>query len=125
VHLKIRDAAAGDASDVADLFYNTVLNVNVVDYSVVQVEARAGSAPEPEMWEERIAADSGARRMFVATHDGRVVGFAELERDGHLRYGRGRPLNVLMLLPREARFRIDKTYREGRIYCIERRLIPC
>jgi putative acetyltransferase len=84
VHIEIRDATADDASSVADLFYNTVLNVNVGDYSVAQVGAWAGPAPETEMWEQRIAADGSTRRMFVATQDGQVVGFAELERDGHL-----------------------------------------
>ena len=65
------------------MFYNTVLNVNVGDYSVAQVEAWAGPAPDPEMWERRIAEDD-ARNMFVATKEDRVVGFAELEEDGHV-----------------------------------------
>jgi hypothetical protein len=30
-----------------------------------------------------------------------------------------------LLLPREARVRIDKAYREGRVYCIEGQLVPC
>ena len=84
MHVEIRDATADDASSVADLFYNTVLNVNVGDYSVAQVGAWAGPAPETEMWEQRIVADGSVRRMFVATQDVRVVCFAELERDGHL-----------------------------------------
>ena len=45
--------------------------------------ARAGPAPDPEMWERRIAEDD-ARNMFVATKEDRVVGFAELEEDGHV-----------------------------------------
>lgn len=82
MHVEIRDATAGDTSAVADLFYNTVLNVNVGDYSVAQVEAWAGPAPFPEMWDRRIT--ESTRRMFVATTEDRVVGFAELEGDGHL-----------------------------------------
>ena len=46
VHFEVRDATASDASAVADLFYNTILNVNVGDYSVAQVEAWAGPAPK-------------------------------------------------------------------------------
>ena len=83
MHIEVRGATAGDASAVADMFYNTVLNVNVGDYSVAQVEAWAGPAPDPEMWERRIAEDD-ARNMFVATKEDRVVGFAELEEDGHV-----------------------------------------
>jgi putative acetyltransferase len=81
---EIRDAAAGDATAVADLFHNTILNVNVGDYSVAQVEAWAGPTPEPEMWGRRIAEDRSTRKMFVATKVDEVVGFAELEVDGHL-----------------------------------------
>ena len=84
MNVEVRDADAGDALAVAALFHDTILSVNVGDYSVVQVEAWAGPAPAPEMWEKRIAADRDERRMFVATKDGRVVGFAELEGDGHL-----------------------------------------
>jgi putative acetyltransferase len=84
VHVEVRDATAGDAPAVADLFYNTILNVNVGDYSVAQVEAWAGPAPVPEMWGRRITENRGMRRMFVATVEDGVVGFAELETDGHV-----------------------------------------
>jgi len=84
VNVEIRDADAGDAPAVAALFHNTILNVNVGDYSVAQVEAWADPELEPEMWKKRIAANRDERRMFVATKDGRIVGFAELEGDGHL-----------------------------------------
>ena len=83
MHVEVREATAGDASAVADIFYNTVLNVNVGDYSLAQVEAWAGPAPDPEMWDSRITEDSSTRRMFVATKDDAVVGFAELD-DGPL-----------------------------------------
>jgi putative acetyltransferase len=82
--VEVRDASAADASSVADLFYNTVLNVSVGDYSAAQVGAWAGPAPATEMWERRITGDSSTRRMFVATIDDVVVGFAEMEDDGHL-----------------------------------------
>jgi putative acetyltransferase len=84
MHVEVRGATAGDASAVADLFYNTILNVNVGDYSVAQVEAWAGAAPAPEMWERRITEGGSARQMFVAAREDGVVGFTELEGDGHL-----------------------------------------
>ena len=84
VHFEVRDATAGDAPAVADLFYNTILNVNVGDYSVAQVEAWAGPAPDPEMWGRRITEDRGTRRTFLATTEVGIVGFAELEGNGHL-----------------------------------------
>lgn len=84
VHFEIRDATADDAPAVADLFYNTILNVNVGDYSADQVKAWAGPAPVPEMWERRINEDRGTRRTFVARTEVGIVGFADLESDGHV-----------------------------------------
>jgi|SRR5215210_1736561 len=84
MNVEVRDADAGDAPTVAALFHDTILNVNAGDYSVAQVGAWAGPAPDPEMWKKRIDADGDARRMFVATVEGQVLGFAELEADGHL-----------------------------------------
>jgi len=84
MNVEVRDAVSGDAPAVAALFYHTILNVNLGDYSAEQVEAWAGPGPDPGMWETRIAADIDLRRMFVATEEERIVGFAELEADGHL-----------------------------------------
>ena len=84
MRFEVRDATVDDAPAVAELFYHTILNVNVGDYSVAQVEAWAGPAPVPEMWERRIAEDGSARRTFVAATEGTVLGFADLEKDGHV-----------------------------------------
>jgi putative acetyltransferase len=124
VKVEVRDATAGDASAVADLFHDTILNVNVGDYSVAQVAAWAGPAPEPEMWERRIAADSNARRMFVATNHGQVVGFAEFEGDGHVEtlyvhhefQGHGIASRLLDRIEAEARHRgLERLYTEASI----------
>ena len=45
-----------------------------------QVEAWAPGVPDPEVWHARMA----GRRTLVAEEGGEVVGFAELETDGHL-----------------------------------------
>jgi putative acetyltransferase len=84
VNVEIRDAMINDAKAIADLFYHTVLNVNLRDYSRAQVEAWAGPAPEPGMWRKRIAAGEGMKRTFVAQQGERVLGFAEFEGDGHI-----------------------------------------
>ena len=82
--VEVRNARRSDAPAIAELFHNTVLNINVRDYTVAQVEAWAGPAPDPEMWAERVGSDDNAKRTFVAIEGERVVGFAELEGDGHL-----------------------------------------
>ena len=77
---RIRDYDAGDAPEIARLFYETIRSVNRADYSEEQVRAWAPGVPDPEEWHARMA----GRRTLVAEEDGEVVGFVELEGDGHL-----------------------------------------
>jgi putative acetyltransferase len=77
---QIRAYQAGDASAIVRLFYETVRSVNRADYSDEQVRAWAPSVPDPNGWHTRMA----GRLTLVAEEGGEVVGFAELEEDGHL-----------------------------------------
>ena len=77
---RIRCYEAEDALQIARLFYETVRSVNRADYSEEQVQAWAPEVPDPEAWHARMA----DRRTLVAEDGGEVVGFAELEEDGHL-----------------------------------------
>ncbi len=54
--------------------------MNRPDYFEEQVEAWAPRVPDPGEWHVRVA----ARRTLVAVGGGEVLGFAELEEDGHL-----------------------------------------
>lgn len=78
--VRIRDYEAGDAPEVVRLFYETVRSVNRADYSDEQVRAWAPGVPDADEWHSRMI----GRRTLVAEEGGRVVGFAELEEDGHL-----------------------------------------
>ena len=78
--MEIRAYKPSDAPGISRLFYETVRSVNLADYSEEQVEAWAPRVPDPGEWHVRMA----ARRTLVAVEDGGVVGFAELEEDGHL-----------------------------------------
>src|SRR5215208_4989412 len=73
---------AGDAFAIARLFYGTVRSVNRADYSEEQVEAWAPAVPDQQAWHARMSEPD--RRTLVAEEDDEVVGFAELEDDGHL-----------------------------------------
>ena len=76
----VRDYAGNDAGEICRLFYETVRAVNLKDYSPEQVQAWAPAPPDPEAWHARMS----GRHTLVAESGGEVVGFAELEEDGHL-----------------------------------------
>src|SRR5918997_1178363 len=105
----IRDYDADDAPQIVRLFYETVCSVNRTDYSEEQVRAWAPGVPDPEEWHARMA----DRRTLVAEEGGEVVGFAELEEDGHLdmlyvrgdSVGRGVGRRLYRAVEREARGR--------------------
>lgn len=106
---KIRDYDADDAPQIVRLFYEIVCSVNCADYSEEQVRAWAPGLPDPEEWHARMA----DRRTLVAEEGGEVVGFAELEEDGHLdmlyvrgdSVGRGVGRRLYRAVEREARGR--------------------
>jgi putative acetyltransferase len=112
---QIRDYDVRDAPEIVRLFYETVHSVNRADYSDEQLEAWAPTVPDPAEWHARMA----ARRTLVAEEDDAVVGFAELEGNGHLdmlylrkdAVGRGVGRRLYEVLEREARGR-----RLGRIF---------
>jgi putative acetyltransferase len=78
--VRIRGYDAGDAPEIVRLFYETVRSVNRAHYSDRQVMAWAPGVPDPGEWHARMA----GRKTLVAEKGGEVVGFAELEDDGHL-----------------------------------------
>ena len=80
--VRIRAYEADDASAIARLFYGTVRSVNQADYSEEQVEAWAPAVPNKQAWHARMSEPD--RRTLVAEEDDEVVGFGELEDDGHL-----------------------------------------
>ena len=79
-NLGIRNYEAGDAPEIVRLFFETVRSVNRADYSEEQLQAWAPSVPDPHEWHSRMV----GRWTLVAEENGEVVGFAELEGDGHL-----------------------------------------
>lgn len=78
--VNIRPYKAEDAPSIVRLFYETVRSVNRAHYSYEQVAAWAPEIPDAREWHSRMA----GRRTLVAEKTGEVVGFAELEENGHL-----------------------------------------
>ena len=105
--VQIRPFYPDDAPKLLALFRDTIRRVNARDDSPVQIRAWAPDEIDAAAWAARFA----GRFVAVAESGGQVVGFAELEADGHIdrfyvsadhqRLGVGRAL--LDALAREAR----------------------
>ena len=82
VEVTIRTYERPDAADVADVFYRSVREVALSDYTAEQVKAWV-----PGRWDaEREHRRSGDGRLVLVAADesGHVVAFIDLEPDGHI-----------------------------------------
>lgn len=78
--MKIRLFCQQDADKIAQLFYETVRKINIRDYSSNQVKAWAPDDIHFRNWAEVCS----NRFTYVADKEGVIVGFGELEPDGHI-----------------------------------------
>lgn len=62
------------------LFYDTVHNINIQDYTPEQVDAWAPQYMDYRRWNEHLH----SKMSYVAELDGKIIGFAQLEPDGHI-----------------------------------------
>ena len=76
----IRPHKAEDAAELLQLFHDTVHNVNIQDYSQEQINAWAPANFDLDRWKER----TKGYFIFVAEDDNGILGFAELEANGHI-----------------------------------------
>ncbi len=78
--LKIRLFERQDTEQIAQLFHDTVHQVNILDYSKQQVEAWAPQNIHFRNWAETCLNSF----TYVAQYKGLIVGFAQLEPKGHI-----------------------------------------
>lgn len=99
----------GDAPQLAEVFFRSVREVAVSDYSADQVEVWAPGVREPAYFED-YATDG--RQLYIAEDAAdRVVGYVDLEADGHIDHlychpdvaGRGVATMLYLALEGEAR----------------------
>ncbi len=76
----IRPHKPEDAATLFQLFFDTVRNVNIQDYTQEQVKAWAPENFDINRWQDR----TKDYCIFVAEDDSGIVGFAELEQNGHI-----------------------------------------
>ncbi len=78
--MEIRRFQSADAEQIAQLFHDTVREINCRDYSENQVKAWAPDNIHFRNWEKICS----QRFTYVAEEDGLILGFGELELHGHI-----------------------------------------
>lgn len=78
--LDIREYADAYAVEIAELFHQSVHAIDASVYTPEEKEAWAPTPPDYSFWAERLK----VKQPFVAMLDGSVVGFMELDADGHI-----------------------------------------
>lgn len=78
--LTIRRFQNGDESALREIFYNTIRNVNIKDYSELQVQAWAPDVYDQTEWHRRIRSIN----PFVAQLGEVIVGYADIQDDGYI-----------------------------------------
>ncbi|UBF27834.1 GNAT family N-acetyltransferase [Kovacikia minuta CCNUW1] len=78
--MRIRTYEKGDTEELMQLFYDTVHEVNIQDYTQEQVNAWAPDNMSLEAWSEGFE----DRFVYIAEEGGTISGFGELEPNGHI-----------------------------------------
>ncbi len=76
--ISIRKYKESDAPALWAIFYHTIRNVNIRDYSKAQVEAWAPDEYDSEIWQRKM----NFILPFVAEIEGEIVGYADLQENG-------------------------------------------
>lgn len=78
--IRIRLFEAQDADQIAQLFHDTVHEINIRDYTQHQVKAWSPDDIHFRDWVEMCS----SRFTYVADDEGTIAGFGELEPNGHI-----------------------------------------
>ncbi|EAU44369.1 GNAT family N-acetyltransferase [Salipiger bermudensis] len=76
----LRPLLADDATTVAEIFRDAVLNGTTAHYTETEREAWAGPKPDPERWRDRVGSSVG----LMAERDGTPLGLMTLVAPGHI-----------------------------------------
>jgi GNAT superfamily N-acetyltransferase len=80
-NIEVRLYQDNDAQYLTEIFYNTIHTINAKDYTEEQLNAWApASSLEPTSWKNKWSKVA----PFVALIDQKIVGFAQLESNGHI-----------------------------------------
>lgn len=76
----IRGYLPGEAATLLELFRDTVRRINCRDYAPPQIAAWVSNSIDPQAWEQQFI----NRCTLVAERHGQIVGFADMQSNGHL-----------------------------------------
>ena len=76
----VRRYEPGEEEEIWDIYAGTTRKINSRDYTPAQIARWAPDDHDCAAWNEKLARSN----PFVAVENGRLVGFAELETDGHI-----------------------------------------
>jgi putative acetyltransferase len=78
--MRIQNYQESEHIEIANLFHDAVHAIEKSVYSIEQCNAWAPSPPDYLLWKARLA----LKAPFVAYKESMIVGFIELEADGHI-----------------------------------------
>lgn len=78
--MRVRTYEIGDTKQIVKLFYDTVHEVNIRDYTKAQVDAWAPADIDIASWTKNLS----SKFTFVAEEGETIAGFGQLEADGHI-----------------------------------------
>lgn len=80
--VRLRPGRPGDAQDLAGVFFASVREAALADYSIEQVQAWAPERPDDSWFADRM--NDGRLLLVAVDADDHVVAYADLEDDGHI-----------------------------------------
>ncbi|MBW4556899.1 MAG: GNAT family N-acetyltransferase [Trichormus sp. ATA11-4-KO1] len=78
--MKVRRYEIGDTEAIMKLFSDTIHEVNIRDYTKAQIDAWTSVNMDVEVWMNSLK----SKFTYVAQEDGNILGFGELEANGHI-----------------------------------------
>ncbi|WP_375503798.1 GNAT family N-acetyltransferase [uncultured Nostoc sp.] len=78
--MRLRIYEIADTEEIMKLFYDTVHEVNIHDYTQEQVDAWAPANIDIDVWIKSLR----SKFTYVAEEQGKIIGFGELEANGHI-----------------------------------------
>ena len=78
--MQLRKYQPPDCAQLAELFYQTIHNVNARDYAQEQLDAWASGEVDLKAWD----ASFRAHGTIIAVENGKIIGFGDMDETGYL-----------------------------------------